>query len=45
MKSKHIDLIPKKILEEVRNGKCTLVFDNTLEGDRIDGRFFITFVW
>ena len=39
--SKHIDLIPKKILEEVRKEKCTLVFDNTLEGDRIDGRYLL----
>tara|TARA_B100000424_G_scaffold192283_1_gene149885 strand:- start:519 stop:1814 length:1296 start_codon:yes stop_codon:yes gene_type:complete len=39
--AKHIDLIPKKILEEVRKEKCTLVFDNTLEGDRIDGRHLL----
>ena len=37
----HIDLIPKQILDEVRKENCTLVFDNTLEGDRIDGRHLL----
>ena len=36
--ARHIDLIPEQILDEVRKENCTLVFDNTLEGDRIDGR-------
>ncbi len=39
--AKHIDLIPKQILKEVRNENCTLVFDNTLEGDRIDGQHLL----
>ena len=39
--AKHIDLIPKQILDEVRKENCTLVFDNTLEGDRIDGRHLL----
>ena len=39
--ARHIDLIPKQILDEVRKENCTLVFDNTLEGDRIDGRHLL----
>ena len=35
--AKHIDLIPEQILNEVRKGTCWLIFDNTLEGHRIDG--------
>ena len=35
--ARHIDLIPKQILDEVRNGNGWLIFDNTLEGHRIDG--------
>ena len=35
--AKHIDLIPNQILDEVRNGNAWLIFDNTLEGHRIDG--------
>jgi len=38
---KHINLIPKKILDEVRKGNCKLIFDNTLEGRRIDGKHFL----
>ena len=38
----HIDLIPKKVLDLVRNGKGYLLFDNTLEGNRIDDEWFIT---
>ena len=39
--AKHLDLIPKKVLDGVRSGKGKLIFDNSLEGERIDGRFFI----
>ena len=39
--SKNLDIIPKQILEEVRKGNCKLIFDNTLEGQRIDGEFFL----
>ena len=39
--ARHIDLIPKQILDEVRKENCTLVFDNTLDGDRIDGRHLL----
>ena len=39
--TKHLDLIPKKVLDGVRSGKGKLIFDNSLEGERIDGRFFI----
>ena len=35
--AKHIDLIPERILDEVRKGNGWLIFDNTLEGHRIDG--------
>tara|TARA_R100000084_G_scaffold109296_1_gene75462 strand:+ start:460 stop:1752 length:1293 start_codon:yes stop_codon:yes gene_type:complete len=35
--AKHIDLIPKQILDEVKAGRGWLIFDNTLEGHRIDG--------
>jgi len=39
--SKNLDIIPSKILDEVRNGNCKLIFDNTLEGQRIDKEFFL----
>lgn len=39
--SRHINLIPKKILDDVRNEKCRLVFDNTLEGQSIKGDHFL----
>ena len=39
--ARHINLIPEQILDEVRKENCTLVFDNTLEGDRIDGRHLL----
>ena len=39
--AKHLDLIPKKVLDGVRSGKGKLIFDNSLEGERIDGDFFI----
>ena len=35
--AKNLDVIPTKILDEVRKGNCKLIFDNTLEGHRIDG--------
>ena len=35
--SKHINLIPKEVLDGVRDGNGWLIFDNTLEGHRIDG--------
>ena len=39
--AKNLDIIPTKILEEVRKGNCKLIFDNTLEGRRIDGKHFL----
>ena len=39
--SKNLDIIPSKILDEVRSGNCKLIFDNTLEGQRIDKEFFL----
>ena len=39
--TKHLNLLPKKILDGVRNNKGVLVFDNSLEGNRIDGEWFI----
>lgn len=33
--AKHLNLIPAKILEQVRLKKCRLILDNTLEGDRV----------
>ena len=37
----HINLIPNKVLDGVRNGQGFLLFDNTLEGNRVDGEWFI----
>jgi hypothetical protein len=39
--TRNINLIPKVILNQVRKGNCTLIFDNTLEGNRVDGEWFI----
>jgi hypothetical protein len=39
--TKHIDLIPNDVLVGVKNGKGFLLFDNTVEGNRIDGEWFI----
>jgi hypothetical protein len=39
--TKHIDLIPNKVLDGVRKGQGFLLFDNTLEGNRIDGEWFL----
>ena len=39
--TKHIDLIPNNVLDGVRNGKGFLLFDNTVEGVRVDGEWFI----
>ncbi len=39
--TKHIDLIPNDVLDGVRNGKGFLLFDNTVEGVRVDGEWFI----
>tara|TARA_R100000908_G_C3753772_1_gene148114 strand:- start:561 stop:1826 length:1266 start_codon:yes stop_codon:yes gene_type:complete len=38
---KHIDLIPKNILNLIRDRKGYLLFDNTLEGNRIDKDWFL----
>ena len=38
---KNLDIIPTKILEEVRKGNCKLIFDNTLEGKSIEGDKFL----
>jgi len=38
---KHIELIPSKILNLIREGKGYLLFDNTLEGNRIDKDWFV----
>jgi hypothetical protein len=32
----HLNLIPKKVLSKVREKKCILILDNTLEGDTIE---------
>lgn len=32
----HLNLIPEKILEQVRLGKCKLILDNTLEGHTVN---------
>jgi hypothetical protein len=39
--TEHINLIPNKVLDGVRKGQGFLLFDNTLEGNRIDGEWFI----
>jgi hypothetical protein len=39
--TEHINLIPNKVLDGVRNGQGFLLFDNTLEGNRVDGEWFI----
>ena len=39
--AKNIDVIPTKILDEVRKGNCKLIFDNTLEGKSIEGDEFL----
>lgn len=33
--AKHLDVIPEDVLEAVRQRKCKLILDNTLEGDRV----------
>ena len=38
---KHINLLPEKVLDEIRNGKGMLIFDNTLEGQNVEGNYFI----
>ena len=37
----NLDVIPTKILDEVRKGNCKLIFDNTLEGKSIEGDEFL----
>ena len=39
--AKNLDVIPTKILDEVRKGNCKLIFDNTLEGKSINGDKFL----
>jgi len=39
--AKNLDVIPTKILDEVRNGNGKLIFDNTLEGKSIEGDEFL----
>ena len=39
--TEHINLIPNKVLDGVRKGQGFLLFDNTLEGNRVDGEWFI----
>ena len=39
--TKNLDVIPRKILDEVRKGNCKLIFDNTLEGKSINGDKFL----
>ena len=39
--AKNLDVIPNRILEEVRKGNCKLIFDNTLEGKSIEGDEFL----
>ena len=38
---RHINKIPNIILENIRKGNGWLIFDNTLEGDRIDGEHLL----
>jgi len=38
---KHIHKIPDIILDNIRKGNGWLIFDNTLEGDRIDGEYLL----
>ena len=38
---KHINLIPKQVIDGVKNRKGYLLFDNTLEGNRVDGEWFL----
>lgn len=38
---RHINKIPNIILENIRKGNGWLIFDNTLEGDRIDGEYLL----
>ena len=37
--AEYLNLIPKKILEQIKEKKCKLVLDNTMEGDEVT-RFF-----
>ena len=39
--TKNLDVIPRKILDEVRSGNGKLIFDNTLEGKSIEGDEFL----
>jgi len=39
--AKNLDVIPTKILDEVRKGNGKLIFDNTLEGKSIEGDRFL----
>ena len=39
--TRNLDMIPRKILHEVRSGNGKLVFDNTLEGKSIEGDEFL----
>ena len=39
--AKNLDVIPRKILDEVRSGNGKLIFDNTLEGKSIEGDKFL----
>jgi len=39
--AKNLEVIPNRILEEVRKGNCKLIFDNTLEGKSIEGNEFL----
>ena len=39
--AKHINLIPKQILDEVRNVNGWLIFDNKLDGHIIDGEVLL----
>ena len=39
--AKNLDVIPRKILDEVRSGNGKLIFDNTLEGKSIEGDEFL----
>ena len=38
---KHINLIPKQVIDGIKNKKGYLLFDNTLEGNRVDGEWFL----
>jgi hypothetical protein len=39
--TQYINLIPNKVIDGVRKGQGFLLFDNTLEGNRVGGKWFL----